>query len=149
MKTPEYIHKLTGTFFGVGYVKFAPGTAGSLVAILLIGFLNLSTPLSALFIAVLFFAGVKSADFLEKIYEKDAGCIVIDEVVGMWISVLFLPRELVFFVAAFVIFRFFDITKVLYIKKAERLGGGLGVMADDVLAGIYTNLLIQLFIHFR
>lgn len=143
------IHKAIGTFLGIGYSKFAPGTVASAAAAILFFLLNLHWSIAALGIVLLFFIGIKSADVLEKVYEKDASCIVIDELVGMWIALLFIPHEFYYFLAAFLLFRIFDISKILFIKKMEQLGGGLGVMADDVLAGIYSNLLIQIFIYFR
>lgn len=149
MENREKAHKALGTLFGVGFAKFAPGTVGSAVAAILFFLLHLHWIVAVLSIIILFFAGIKSADVLEKVYEKDASCIVIDELVGMWIALLFIPHDLYYFFAAFVLFRFFDISKILFVRKLEQLGGGLGVMADDVLAGIYANLLIQAFIYFQ
>ena len=149
MKSREKVHKILGTLSGIGFAKFAPGTVASAVAAILFFLLNLHWPVAVLSIIVLFFVGIKSAGVLEKIYEKDASCIVIDELVGMWIALLFVPHDFYYFFAAFVLFRFFDISKILFVRKLEQLGGGLGVMADDVLAGIYANLLIQLFIYFQ
>lgn len=148
MKNAGKIHEIIGTFFWTGYAKFAPGTVASAAAAILFFVLNLHWSVAVLSIVVLFFVGIKSADVLEEVYEKDASCIVIDELVGMWIALLFIPHEFYYFLAAFALFRVFDISKILFIKKLEGLGGGLGVMADDVLAGIYSNLLIQIFIYF-
>ncbi len=143
------MHQLFGTFFGLGFSKFAPGTVASVVACLLFYFLKMPIWLSLIVIIVLFFLGIQSANHLEKEFEKDASCIVIDELVGMWIALLFVPFDWRYFLAALVLFRIFDISKILYINRAERLQGGLGVMADDVLAGIYSNLLIQCFIWYN
>lgn len=143
------MHQLFGTVFGLGFSKFAPGTVASVAACLLFYFLKMPIWLSVIAIIVLFFLGIESANQLEKKYEKDASCIVIDELVGMWISLLFLPFDWRYFLAALVLFRIFDISKILYVNRAERLQGGLGVMADDVLAGIYSNLLMQCFIWFN
>ena len=143
------MHQLLGTFFGIGFSKFAPGTAASVVACLLIYFLNLPIEFSIPIIVILFFVGIQNANVLEKKYEKDASCIVIDEVVGMWISVLWIPYDWRYFLAALILFRIFDISKILFVNKMEKLKGGLGVMADDVLAGIYSNLLIQVFIWYN
>lgn len=143
------MHQLFGTFFGLGFSKFAPGTVASIVACLL--FYAIETPIWVAIPAIilLFFLGIRSADVLETKYEKDASCIVIDEVVGMWIAVLLIPHDWRYFLAALVLFRIFDISKIFFIKKAENLKGGLGVMADDVVAGIYSNLLLHLFIWFN
>lgn len=143
------MHQLFGTFFGLGFSKFAPGTVASVAACLLFYFIEMPIWISIPIIIILFFLGIRSADVLETKYEKDASCIVIDEVVGMWISVLLIPHDWHYFLAALVLFRIFDISKVLFIKKAENLKGGLGVMADDVVAGFYSNILLQLFIWFN
>jgi phosphatidylglycerophosphatase A len=81
---------------------------------------------------------------MEQEWGKDPSKIVIDEVVGMWISLWYIPSGWEYFVLAFVLFRLFDIYKPFFIKKVELLKGGWGVMMDDVLAGIYTNVVIQL-----
>jgi phosphatidylglycerophosphatase A len=81
---------------------------------------------------------------VEKNWGKDNQKVVIDEVAGMCISLLLVPLSVPYVAAGLILFRFFDITKPLYIRKAEHLPGGWGVMLDDVLAGIYTNLLLQL-----
>jgi phosphatidylglycerophosphatase A len=72
---------------------------------------------------------------------------VIDEVAGMWVGVLGLPITGPRLLAGLVLFRFFDIVKPLFIRKMEEMPGGVGVMMDDVLAGIYTNLLLQAAVH--
>jgi len=95
-----------------------------------------------------FIIGVPVATRCETIFGKqDAGEIVIDEVVGMWITMLFLPITWVTAVAGFVLFRIFDIWKPWPIRNIERgFPAGLGVMADDVLAGVYANLGVRLLI---
>lgn len=143
------MHQLFGTFFGLGFSKFAPGTVASLATCLLLFIVEIPIWIAGPSIILLFFLGIRSADVLETKYEKDASCIVIDEVVGMWIAILMIPHDWRYFLAALVLFRIFDISKILFIKKAENLKGGLGVMADDVVAGIYSNLLIQLFIWYN
>jgi phosphatidylglycerophosphatase A len=79
---------------------------------------------------------------------KDSYRVVIDEVAGMWVSLLFVPITTPTLVAGLVLFRFFDITKPLYIRRMEKLPGGVGVMMDDVLAGVYTNILLQIGLHY-
>ena len=78
--------------------------------------------------------------------EMELNKIVIDEVFGMTISLLFLPINFITIVIAFVLFRFFDILKPLGIRKAEKLKNGWGVMVDDLVAGIYSNIIIQILI---
>jgi phosphatidylglycerophosphatase A len=77
---------------------------------------------------------------------KDNQRVVIDEVAGMCIALLWIPVQLPYLLFAFLLFRFFDIVKPLLIKKVEKLPGGLGVMLDDVLAGLNANLLLQLIV---
>ena len=75
--------------------------------------------------------------------------MVIDEVAGMWVSVLFLPQNLWLLIAGFILFRFFDIVKPLYIRRMEAFKGGWGVMLDDVLAGVYANIILQVIVFFH
>jgi phosphatidylglycerophosphatase A len=84
----------------------------------------------------------------ESMWGKDSNKIVIDEVAGMMITLLFIPVQFKFVLAGLVLFRFFDIAKPLFIKKMELLPEGWGVMADDVLAGLYANILLQIIVFF-
>ena len=92
--------------------------------------------------------GIYASTVAEKILnEKDSKKIIIDEFIGFYVSVLYLPKTLGFVIAAFLLFRFFDILKPLFISKLEKtLSNGLGVMADDILAGIYTNIILQIWL---
>ena len=87
--------------------------------------------------------GIWSAAAVEKDWGKDSSRVVIDEVAGMMISLLFIPVTLPYMITGFVLFRLLDITKPLLIRKTESLPGGWGVMMDDILAGLYTNLLLH------
>jgi phosphatidylglycerophosphatase A len=93
--------------------------------------------------------GTWVAQRVEPLWGKDNYRVVIDEVAGMWISVLFVPLTGPRLLAGLVLFRFFDMVKPLFIGKMEKLPGGVGVMMDDVLAGVYANLLVQAGIYFR
>lgn len=90
--------------------------------------------------------GIFSSSSAEKILnEKDSKKIVIDEFIGFYVSVFYLPHTFGYILAAFLLFRFFDILKPLFINRLEiRLHDGLGVMADDIAAGIYTNIILQI-----
>ena len=89
-------------------------------------------------------AGIWSADKLESEWGKDPSKVVVDEMVGVWIALLAVPVGNVWYILfAFLLFRFFDIFKPLGIRKMEQLEGGIGVMADDILAGIYSFLLLM------
>jgi phosphatidylglycerophosphatase A len=90
------------------------------------------------------FIGVYSAGKMEAHWGKDSYRIVIDEVAGMCITLLFVPVRWQYIALGLVFFRFFDIAKPLGVRKMEQIGGGWGVMMDDVLAGIYSNLLLQI-----
>ena len=143
-------YKLIATGLGLGYIPKAPGTMGALggcmVALLLNQYTIWPNELLFLLIVIFFLSGVYCSNKLEPVWGKDPSKIVIDEVVGMWISLWALPTGWIYILAAFILFRFFDIYKPLFIRKLEKLKGGWGVMMDDVLAGIYTNLVIQLFV---
>ena len=97
----------------------------------------------ALLLVALLALGIWSATKMETVWEHDSNRIVIDEVAGMMITLIFLPHNGVYIVTGCVLFRFFDIVKPLGIKAAESLPRGIGVMADDVLAGIYSQLILR------
>ena len=98
---------------------------------------------------ITFFISLWSATDAEKFLGKDNRKIIIDESCGMLISFLFLPKRLFLYILAFVVFRFLDIIKPPPVRMCERLKGGLGITLDDVVAGIYTNLILQILIHLR
>ena len=129
----------TGGFSG--YAGIIPGTVGSIVGLLL--YLPLTaSPISARIAAafMLFFLGVFASSRVAAVWRiKDPHPIVIDEIVGMWIALLFVPHEIASFVAAFLLFRLFDIIKPFPARQAELLKGGWGIMFDDVFAGIYAG----------
>jgi len=131
--------------FGAGYIKDAPGTFGSLVGVLLWALFapkDYSAQLPILVCIILI--SVFISHLAEEIYQsKDDQRIVIDEVAGVWIAAAFLPKSIAYLIAAFVLFRVFDITKPLFIKKLQILRGGLGITADDIFAGIFANVILQ------
>lgn len=131
------------TFCYVGYAP-APGTVASFVTLLACWFLPIGYQVlyGALLIKI-FVLGLWAATLVEQEAQiKDPSFIVIDEVLGMALSVLFLPKSLLFYALAFVLFRFFDISKVFPVNVAERLPQGWGIMADDAVAGIMTFLIV-------
>ncbi len=140
------------TFGFSGYSPLAPGTAGSAAGLLLIvplrwlgiAWLDLATALG------LFAIGVWSATVVERqLGVEDPGIVVIDEVLGMLVSLLWLPLSWPVVVVAFLLFRAFDIIKPWPAGRFERLGGGLGIMADDAMAGVYANLVVQVLVWWR
>ena len=152
------VDKQIVTFFGVGYTPIAPGTAGAFVGGILfyllglalinygLDFYTIQIILILIIIAVILIS-VRSIGKLENTWEHDAQQIVIDEVVGVWIAMLFIPINWFYFLIAFILFRFFDIVKPLFIKKIDQLKSSWSIMLDDVVAGVYANLVLQLFIY--
>jgi phosphatidylglycerophosphatase A len=139
-------HKLFSTSLGIGYIK-GGGTIAS-VACCICWYLawagNLPPMLfSILITCIITLLGIWSSGIVEQIWGKDPSRVVIDEVAGMCISLLFLPVQIKYLLCALILFRFFDIVKPLYIKNMELLPGGWGIMMDDVLAGIYTNIILS------
>ena len=143
---------------GAGYSPFAPGTAGSLVALIIYWLLpEITIFIWLCAIVCIFFIGVCTAtatekEQIEKIgYERghDPAIVVIDEFVGMLIALVAIPHTKYFMIPAFIIFRLFDIVKPFPINISQKLPRGWGVMIDDVIAGIYTNILIQIFLLVR
>ncbi len=130
------------TFFGIGYLPIAPGTWASMVTVLIFYFVPLPVlPFLPWLVitAIIYGIGVPAAAAFEKHSQrKDPGNCVIDEVAGQIVGLWFLPRQAGFYIAAFFLFRFFDILKPYPIHKSESLPHGFGIMTDDILAGLYT-----------
>lgn len=150
-----YIFMSTG--FGSGYSPFAPGTAGTIVGCLMFYVLHSFFPgyfpgsgiESIYFIALILLfliIGAKASHYLEPDWGEDPQKIVIDEIVGVWVTLLFVPYSLLNLLLAFVLFRLFDIFKPLYIRKFEGMKNGWGVMMDDVAAGVYANICLQFYV---
>ena len=146
-------HKLVSTSFGFGYFPYGPGTMGAIfgVGVWLALYFTLSWGAlmcaTAALVVVFTILGTWSAGIAEHYWGEDPSRVVMDETVGVWIALLAFPAHPSFpwwayVVAAFVLFRFFDILKPLGVRKMESIGGGLGIMADDILAGIYSALVI-------
>ena len=135
------------TGFYVGNIPFAPGTVGSLIGLPLC-FLLAGIHLSAAIIAALLIIGlaVWIADVAAKTLKlKDPGCIVIDEIAGMVVTLIGLPFNLTTAVTGFILFRILDILKPFPIRILDkRVSGGLGIVADDVVAGIFANVLMRI-----
>jgi len=133
------------TYARVGFAgksPVAPGTCGSLAAIVLAPFIFMPLPMWGRLLLLLFVlvsGTIASARAEEVLQQKDPSEVVIDEVLGQWITCLpFASLALWEYVAAFVLFRLFDITKPWPVRQLENIGGGLGVMIDDAAAGVYA-----------
>ncbi len=143
------IHYTIATALGSGYSPFAPGTAGTVLALLIaILFFAGNFTVLVLSTAIAIAIGVVSANFVEKdLGSEDPQIVVIDEVAGMWISLLWVPAEPIWWhLLAFGFFRLFDIFKPWPVDAVQDIHGGWGIMLDDILAGIYalaaTHLII-------
>ena len=133
------------TAFGAGFMPKAPGTLGSAVGLLLWFLLPASAWAQACAIALVVIAGSWSADVAERHFGRhDPGQVVIDEVAGMLITLFLNPFSWFSATVGFLLFRAADIVKPFPARRLERLPGGLGIMADDVMAGIYANLGLRL-----
>jgi phosphatidylglycerophosphatase A len=142
------IAKLISIFFYAGYFPVARGTFASLITMAIIWFLI--PPFYYILIPIsigLFIISVWSATIGEEFFGKDGKPIVIDEVAGMAISLIFVPVGIWSYAAAFLLFRFFDVVKPPPARWAERLKGGWGVTLDDVVAGIYANTCLQVILY--
>jgi phosphatidylglycerophosphatase A len=131
--------KLLSSFFFTGYLPMAPGTwASGLTAIALFFIWPKYWPLQFLVTLAVYLTGVEVSSRAERFYGHDSGRIVIDEVAGQMAALFMVPRMIVPFAIAFVLFRFFDIVKPPPARAWESLRAGWGVMADDIAAGFYA-----------
>jgi len=139
---------LTACFASVlflGYAPVASGTVGSLPAIAVALWLKHKPGHLLALAAVIFLLGIVASRRSQKLFKHDDPPeVVIDEFVGMLLAFLWLPMTANCIVAVFILFRLFDIVKPFPARQCERIGGGLGIMADDVVAGIYANLAFRL-----
>ena len=130
----------------IGHLRPAPGTIGSLVA-LGTGYIIASFSLGLLVVAILAISilGTFAAErYGQRVGKKDASEVIIDEVAGQWMPLVIIPLDLTWYIAAFLLFRFFDISKIGPVGHAEKFMGGIGVMADDLVAGILAALILWL-----
>ena len=137
--------KCFSSVFFIGYIPLASGTFGTAFAVLpyllLRGNMLIYLPATVL----LFFAGVFASTEAEKLLgEKDPHKVVIDELVGFLVTMAFVPAGIPYIIAGFCLFRLFDIWKPYPIRGLQALPGGWGIMIDDVLAGVYANLVLQI-----
>ncbi len=150
MKKSEYFSIFYLSCFGLGKIKFAPGTFGSLFALIVL-FISenlLMWLIFPLIIVNIFVSFVFINSFKEK-YGKDPKWIVQDEVIGMWISIssFTIPHNLIWITIAFVLFRFFDIFKPYPINKIDQKSGAIYILLDDVIAGIFSLITLH-FLYF-
>lgn len=144
---PPFLPVLIGSGFGSGFWPWGPGTAGSVLAVLIWMLLTLvfgndaATLQSATLLLVLLFTllGTWATARLQPYWGDDPSRVVVDEMVGVWIPLCVLrPHDYIWALAALVLFRFFDIVKPLGIRKLDRRKGAFWVMADDIAGGLYA-----------
>tara|TARA_Y100000588_G_scaffold394069_1_gene512664 strand:- start:900 stop:1376 length:477 start_codon:yes stop_codon:yes gene_type:complete len=139
------VERLLVTGFFSGYSVFASGTCGSAVALLVYAFLPPLSPTSWIaLLVILFLVAVYLSYKGEQEWGHDPPQVVIDEIVGFFVTTAFLPQSLLLGIVAFFLFRGLDIAKPPPARQAEDLPGGWGVVLDDVVAAVYANLLIRL-----
>ena len=141
----NFLIKAISSFLFVGYLPLIPGTFGSIAAI---GIFYLIHGVSCsgyfLFIFYIMVLGLITSGRMEKLLnKKDPGCIVIDEVMGMLIALSFLPPEPKIVFLAFLMFRILDTLKPYPAGKLQNMHGAIGVMGDDLVAGVYANIVLQ------
>ncbi|NWG27888.1 MAG: phosphatidylglycerophosphatase A [Ignavibacteriaceae bacterium] len=144
----NFLEKFLGSGFYTGYFPVASGTFGSIAAILVYlipGFENLFIIIPA--IIIFMFYGIYVGTKFESEYGKDPAQCTIDEVVGTWISIIALPKSFFIISIAFLVWRALDIIKPPPARNLERLKGGLGIMIDDVISGIYTLIIMHLVLY--
>jgi phosphatidylglycerophosphatase A len=130
--------------FGAGYAPVASGTVGSFVTVVAIWLLPLTPLRIAIALVSVVVIGLWAGARVERVLgRKDPGVIVIDEVAGMLLSVILLPRTIPVLVTAFLLFRLFDVWKPFPARESQALTGGMGVMVDDLIAGFYALVLVM------
>ncbi|MBU0478609.1 phosphatidylglycerophosphatase A [bacterium] len=141
--------RLISSFFFIGYSPYAPGTIGSLAGLGLYWILSrhYSSGLYFLILGLLFITGILIGKKAEEAFgKKDCRKFVLDEVFGILIALAMVPFCPFYIITGFILFRIFDILKPFPAKMAEKLPHGWGVMLDDAVAGIYTNLTLQIIV---
>ncbi len=145
--------KAFGSVLFSGYTPFASGTVSSFVALLIYLIPGFSNPTFMLVVIFVFtILGWSVATKFENVYGKDPSQCTIDEFVGTWISLLFVPKNILYILIAFFVWRLFDIVKPFPARQLENLSGGAGIMLDDIVASIYAlsiiHIIIQIIIYF-
>lgn len=140
----KWVCEALGTGFFVGYIPFAPATCASVVGAAIYWYLVPDASQVLLLVVLgVFVVGLWLSDRLEKKWGPDDRRIVIDEICGVLVAFLFVPRSLGVLIAGLLLFRLFDIWKPFPIRRSERLRGGLGIMLDDLLSGAYANVALR------
>ena len=141
----DKVVKLLSTWFHVGDIPGAPGTMASAVGVLMVLILHPNMFFYVLTFAIVTVLGFGVSGKMEKILDrKDPSCVVIDEVAGVMLAFFLLPLTPAAIVTAFFLFRAFDMFKIIPVNLFEKLEGSKGIMLDDLIAGAYTNIVMQI-----
>ncbi|MDD5495742.1 MAG: phosphatidylglycerophosphatase A [Candidatus Omnitrophica bacterium] len=137
--------KLITSFFYLGHSPYMPGTVGSLGGLIVYYLVKDNLILHGFSILFLLMLGTMFSAEAERIYKvKDPKMIVIDEACGMVLALFFVPHSIAVVILGFILFRIFDILKVPPARRIEKMSGAFGIMFDDIIAAIYTNIILQL-----
>lgn len=140
----KFTIKTLSTFFYVGYLPFIPGTFASIIGLFLFYLIRHNIHIFTLFNVTLLILGFLVTGKAERIFDKkDARCIVIDEIAGIFLSVMFIPPDIKLIIIAFMLFRILDALKPYPAGQLQKLRGSVGIMSDDIVAGLYTNVILQ------
>ena len=146
----NFFIKLISTFFFIGYLPLIPGTFGSLAGVGVFYLLGASSGLVyfLVLLGIIILGGLTSNATEKILQKKDPGCIVIDEVAGMLVALSFMPLNFKVIILGFLIFRILDTLKPYPADKIQLAHGSIGVMGDDLVAGLYTNLVLSVIVKF-
>jgi len=143
-KFVKLVIKIISTFFFVGYLPLISGTFGSIAGVFIFLLVNNNVFILSLLTFSFLLLGFLLSGSAERILkQKDHRFIVIDEVSGMLLSLLFIPYDLKLVIIAFFLFRILDILKPYPAEKIQNMHGSLGIMGDDIIAALYTNIILQ------
>lgn len=141
----NFLLKAFATVCGVGFLPVAPGTWATALGAAITYYLGNHLPYFTVLLLVFLALGIITTGILEKqMNQKDPGILVIDEVVGVMIALWGLPLKWPVIICGFFLFRAFDMFKIWPINKLEAMAGGCGIMLDDCMAGVYTNVVLRI-----
>ncbi|MFH1888629.1 MAG: phosphatidylglycerophosphatase A [Candidatus Omnitrophota bacterium] len=147
MNIPNFIIRTISTFFYVGYLPLMPGTFASIAALFVFYSVKENNFIYALLTLGLIILGFLVSGRAERVFDrKDSPLIVIDEVCGMLLSLIFIPYDIKLVISAFILFRILDILKPYPARRVQNLSGSIGIMGDDIIAALYTNVILQVFL---
>ena len=144
------VSRAIATLFGIGHAGFAPGTVGSIVSLPLAYLIAWSGGRFALLLAAIIALAIgawASELYARQVKSFDPKECVVDELAGQWIACAFAPVALLAYAFAFALFRLFDIWKPWPIRKIEHLHGGIGIMADDLVAAVFAGVVLAVLAH--